>query len=215
MRCMTVTKLVKRAIVVAALAAAASPATAQLVESVPKSSAKGLILSAAAQVGRFQFENERNSQRGSGFTATVGYGFTSTYAVVVTGTRGVFDYSNGSYDVEQIAVGGRVHMTNQHWRWVPFIELGLGPRRIADDDFILCGVSGCTQGDLRRSGVVFAQTVGVSFYPARRFALTASLHVNAGHMTATFDGQELVQGEGGAQDMRLALGATWVIGGSR
>jgi hypothetical protein len=207
--------VMKRALVLLLMGAVAIPAEAQLIQSVAKSSAKGLMMSASGQVGYFQFENERSGQRGAGVAAMVGWGFTPTYAVVVTGSRATFEYDGGSYDAEQIAVGARIHMTNSQWRWVPYIELAFGPRSTLDENGTICGFAGCTQGQLKRSGVVFAQTVGVSFYPTRRFALTAAGHVNAGQMTATFDGQEVFSSQRGAQDLRLSMGATWVIGGGR
>ena len=205
----------KQALIAVLIAGAADAASAQLIASVPKSSASGIMVSVSGRIAHFQFENQRFGDKGDGVAAMVGYGFGSTYAIVVTGSRGVYQNSQGSYDAEQFAVGGRVHMTNSQWRWVPYLELAIGTRRLAQNDAIVCGLGGCAQGELLRSGAVYAQTLGVSFYPLRRFALTLAGHANMGQLNAKFDGQDLFQTSGGAQDLGLSLGATWVIGGRR
>ena len=206
----------RRAALVMSMALLASPAEAQLAgEGDPKSSATGFMVSASGQVGRFQFDDARTGQNGSGVTAMLGYGFTHTYALVVTGSSAQFDYDGGSYVADQLALGVRIHMANAQWQWLPYLELAAGSRRIVDPGYTICSFLECQQGELRRSGVVYAQAVGVSFYPVRRLALTLAGHVNVGPMKATFDGRELFGREGSAQDLRLSLGGTWIVGGGR
>jgi hypothetical protein len=204
----------KRAATLLSIAAAVTTADAQLIEPVRKSSASGLMVSVSGQVAHNRFENERDGQSGEGVTAMIGYGFTPTYALVLTASSAVFHYDGGSYVAEQIALGARIHMANAQWRWVPYIELAIGPVRSVDEGFTVCSFVTCTRGELRRSGAVYAQAVGVSFYPVRKLALSIAGHVNVGQMSrATFQGQEMFSGEGTAQDLRLSLGGTWIIGG--
>ena len=206
-----------RATMLLVMVVAANAAGAQLIEAIPKSKATGPMVSAAGQLARYQAERARTAQSGSGATATVGYGFNQTIAAVLTGSTATINYDDGSgggFTVDQIGVGVRVHMANSHWRWVPFLEIVAGPRWIVDEDFTLCGVSACQQGPLERSGVGYAQSLGLSFYPARRFALSLAGHLNVGDMTKSkFNGQETLGMEDRAQDMRLSFGGTWFLGG--
>jgi hypothetical protein len=204
-----------RATILLVTVVAANTASAQLIEAIPKSKATGPMVSAAGQLARYQPERAPRAQSGSGATATIGYGFNQTIAAVMTGSTAVINYdSGGGFTVDQIGVGVRVHMANSHWRWVPFLEVVAGPRWIVDEDFTLCGVSACQQGPLERSGVGYAQSLGLSFYPARRFALSLAGHMNASDMTkARFNGQETLGIEDSAQDLRLSFGGTWFLGG--
>ena len=210
----------KHAMSLALLALGAAPAAAQLAGGVPKSKATGLLVSASAQIARIQFENARFAQSGAGGSATIAYGFNSRLAAVLTGSSVVMhwdDAGNRGFVLDQIVAGIRFHMTDANWRWVPFIDLAIGPTRLFDGDFEMCSFASCERGELRRSGIVFAQSVGLAFFPVRRLSIVASAHVNQASMTKqSFQGIEtLTTTTGGAQELRLSLGGTLALGGGR
>ena len=208
----------RRTLIVILTLLAARPAAAQLAGTVTRSKTSGFQASAGAQYAAIQFATgtgQTSGWRGGyGAMATVGYGFNSMFTAVLTGATAMLQIDGEDVPLQQIDLGMRVNMAGSNWRWVPFLEIGVGPRKMTQEDFTACGGGTCQQGDLVRRGTVWAQTLGVSFYPVRRFAITTAFQWNEGAMDdVTFNGIESLAFQFSARSTRLSLGGTWILSG--
>lgn len=208
----------RQTLLVAITVLTAGPLHAQLAGTVTRSTTKGFQLSASGQYAGIQLANpmgQSSSWRGGyGALASVGYGINSTFTAMLTAASATLQIGGANAPLRQFDLGMRINMAGSNWRWVPFLEIGVGPRKLTQENFLACGGGTCQQGDLERAGTVWAQTLGVSFYPNPRFAINSSFQWNEGTMDdVTFNGIENLAFQASARSIRVSLGGSWIIGG--
>jgi hypothetical protein len=187
---------------------AAAPALAQGAE---RSNTQGFMLGFALNGTSIKAEDDPETDKGSGATLQLGYGFNRSFTgfIDLSGVTLDGDQGDGDVTLGQAFLGGRFNIGTSDKRWIPYLDAGLGARILEQKDVQFCN-PGCTTSDVSFSGGAFFLGGGLSFYMTRSLALTGGLHWGVGEFSDVKVDNVTVSGfEADATTARLNLGITW------
>jgi hypothetical protein len=169
-----------------------------------------------------KFEGDGNeTESGPGFSLQLGYGFTPKFAMFVEGTGAALDDDDPSSDnpvaLGHFDIGARYHFSNPSRKLVPFLEVALTGRALAQDDATFDDGAGGTQtADVSYTGGGFSFGGGLLYFFNPRWALNGGVKWTVGEFsTVTVDNVSVSGFEADATSARLTLGVSWFPKGGK
>ena len=200
-------------VVFATLSSGTAAAAQEPASTIPRANTEKLMLSLAlggTSIDSDEFGEGR--QNGGGFSAQLGWGFTSKFTLLVDASGAVMnDEKDDQFVLVHGDLLGRFHFVNPTRAWVPFIEGGISARVAGQDDIEVVGPDEQTQiVDLELSGGGITFGGGLRYHVAPTVALGASLRFTIGEFsTVKFNNVSLDGFELDATSTRLMFGVTW------
>lgn len=192
----------------AALLLSAAPLAAQ---SPAASSIRGFSLGAHLNASSITVDEDlyEVEDGGGGFALQVGYGFTPRVAMFLEGTAAALE---SDVALAHVDFGLRYAFTSPTRRWVPFLEVALTGRAIAQEDVVVEGET----VNVSRSGGGLTLGAGLQYYMTPKWAIGAGLKLTGGELSEyTVDNVTIRDLDIDASSTRFNVGVTWYPAGGR
>jgi hypothetical protein len=180
---------------------AAAAAPQQIIAQGGKSRARGFFLGGSYEGNGVVVEDSEETDSGSGYGITIGYGFTSTLALYGQLNGASVDSAGGSYDVGHFDLGLRVHFLAPAKRFVPFVQGGFSARALRQD-------IGADEEEYSGAGFAFGGGINIHFIPA--LAFTTGITWSLGNINNyKLNGTEEPIDSFGVTTARFHIGIIW------
>lgn len=179
------------------IAAVPTPANAQ------ESRSQGFFLGGGFEGVGISIEDNDDTESGSGFGLTVGYGFTPKLSIYGHFSGGNVEDANGfDYSIGHFDVGTRAHFRAPDHALVPFVQAGLSSRALQQD---------FDTDEIEASGLGLAVGGGLNYHFNPAFAFTASATWSLGNVgNFKVNGTSIDEVDSsGMTTARIHLGVTW------
>ena len=164
---------------------AAILATSAVSAAAQKSNTTGVMLNAQMHSASVTVQGSDTSESGLGFGIRLGWGITKNVTLFVgLDTASIetdaMSINNGVYGLTQADLGG-IYTFRAGKSLLPYLEAGIGMRRITSDLTISDASGNITEGKASTTGMAFSYGLGLNYYFSRPVALNIGVTISGGH----------------------------------
>lgn len=179
-----------------------------------KSNSSGVMLNAHVNTTSLAVQGSDTSESGMGFGLRLGWGITKNVTLFVgidTTSIETEDptINNGTYGLTQAELGG-IYTFRAGMSFLPYVEAGIGSRRISSDVTISDEAGNISEGRASSVGMAFSLGGGFNYYFTPPVALNFGLTITTGHFgDYKVNDTRIHNTDFSAASARIGLGLTW------